>query len=258
MPASFARPGQLVQPSDESRVASRGPAVDWRRVTVTPPWRRPEANDAPTDPSGGIGVASTARFGPVAPTRAPGNGAAGTPRAGVTSPAGTPRFGVVGPAGPPRPGGLGSVTTDPSGALGLVATDPSGMIDPVTTDPSGGISVVTRFRSPVGQAVSGQTAEPRPAPGRLVAVCLWATVVSLVGVVLAIRSCVEVFVGAPGWFLPVSGLVGLLGVGCTVGALCVARTRMVPWILLGAASGALCLATYLVALADAARAATGS
>ena len=114
----------------------------------------------------------------------------------------------------------------------------------------GGSPVVANDGEPAGLArvtlaMRPETTQP-PAPGRLVALCAWAALIGIFGLVLAIRSGVAVVAGAPGWFAPIAALVGLVGFAATLGAFITARWQRIPWVLLGVASVTIIVALVLV------------
>jgi hypothetical protein len=108
-------------------------------------------------------------------------------------------------------------------------------------EPAGLARVTLAMRPPTRQT---------PAPGRLVGLCSWAAALGIAGLLLAFRYGVAVLAGAPQWFLSAAGITGLFGAGCTVGAFFAARRRIVPWVLLGAATCAIFVTVLLISLID--------
>jgi hypothetical protein len=108
-------------------------------------------------------------------------------------------------------------------------------------EPAGLARVTLAMRAPVDK--------PSPAPRRLVGLCAWAAAVGILGALIAVWAGIEFMLGAPAWFLPVAGAIGVTGVGLTVGAFFAARKPTVPWALLGGASCMLIAAVYVIVVA---------
>ncbi|BBH66324.1 hypothetical protein ACTI_30090 [Actinoplanes sp. OR16] len=77
-----------------------------------------------------------------------------------------------------------------------------------------------------------------PAPGqmRMLAMALYGTALGLTGVGVGLYAVIAVFGGAPGWYLPVLGLLTLLSVVPTAAAFLAIHERNLPWWLLIAAA----------------------
>jgi hypothetical protein len=117
---------------------------------------------------------------------------------------------------------------------------------------SGGTPVLAQDGEPAGLArvtLAMRRSEGKlpPAPRRLVGLCAWAAAVGIIGVLIGIWAAIAFLAGAPGWFLPVAGLIGVAGVGFTMGAFVTARQRQIPWALLSAATLCLIIATIVTA-----------
>ncbi len=116
----------------------------------------------------------------------------------------------------------------------------------------GGGAVLAHDGEPAGLArvtlAMRPTVRREPAPRQLVGLALWAAALGILGSILAIRDAVGLFLGAPGWFMPTAALIGIVGIGLTMGAFLTARNRILPWTMLGVATcalGAVFLATLL-------------
>jgi hypothetical protein len=78
---------------------------------------------------------------------------------------------------------------------------------------------------------------PQPRLRQLMGVCGWAAVLGALGLVIGIRGFFADLTGAaPGWFEPTMIVVGVAGIGLTVGAFAAVHRRRLPYILLGAAT----------------------
>ncbi len=99
--------------------------------------------------------------------------------------------------------------------------------DPATTDYAD--EGDTFFRFPAAD-------DPAPSTRRVLAMALYASVLGLAGVGLGVRGFVSVLSGtAPGFYVPVLSLVGLISVALVVGAFLSIHRRALPFLLLGAA-----------------------
>ncbi|MFC7548048.1 hypothetical protein [Plantactinospora sp. GCM10030261] len=79
--------------------------------------------------------------------------------------------------------------------------------------------------------------DPLGASDRMLWLCVWATILGLIGSGSALRGVLVILAGAaPGWYQPTLAAVGLLGVGLTVAAFAVVRRDRLPWLLLGLAT----------------------
>ena len=88
----------------------------------------------------------------------------------------------------------------------------------------------TLFRFPAAD-------DPAPTTRRVLAMSLYASALGLAGVGLGVRGFVSVLSGtAPGFYVPVLALVGLIGVALVVGAFLSIHRRTLPFLLLVAAA----------------------
>jgi hypothetical protein len=78
--------------------------------------------------------------------------------------------------------------------------------------------------------------DPAPGTRRLLAMSLYASALGLIGVGLGVRAFVTVLGGAPGWYVPVLSLLGLISVALVVGAFLSIHRRVLPYVLLLAAA----------------------
>jgi hypothetical protein len=77
----------------------------------------------------------------------------------------------------------------------------------------------------------------QPRLRQLMGVCGWAAVLGALGLVIGIRGFVADLAGsAPGWYEPTMIIVGLIGIGLTIGAFAAVHRRRMPYALLGAAT----------------------
>src|SRR5689334_22046717 len=98
--------------------------------------------------------------------------------------------------------------------------------------PEGGTSTATRFRLP-------GAGDPPPAGRHLARVCAWAAALGLGGMLVALRAFIGLIYDDRAWFVPVLIVIGLTGLGCTIGAFASIHQRRLPMVLLGCASAAL-------------------
>jgi hypothetical protein len=78
--------------------------------------------------------------------------------------------------------------------------------------------------------------DPTPRTRRLLVTSLYASALGLVGVGVGARGFISVLGGAPGWYVPVLTLLGLLSVTLVVGAFLSIHRRVLPYLLLLAAA----------------------
>ena len=79
--------------------------------------------------------------------------------------------------------------------------------------------------------------DPAPGTRRLLAMSLYASALGLAGVGVGVRGFVSVLGGtAPGWYMPVLALLGLLSVALVVGGFLSIHRRLLPYLLLLAAA----------------------
>ena len=75
--------------------------------------------------------------------------------------------------------------------------------------------------------------DPAPGTRRLLAMSLYASALGLAGVGVGVRGFVSVLGGtAPGWYVPVLALLGLISVALAVGGFLSIHRRRLPWLLL--------------------------
>jgi hypothetical protein len=88
----------------------------------------------------------------------------------------------------------------------------------------------TLFRFPAAD-------DPAPGTRRLLSMSLYASALGLAGVGVGVRGFVSVLSGtAPGFYVPVLALLGLLSVALMVGAFLSIHRRVLPYLLLAAAA----------------------
>ena len=88
----------------------------------------------------------------------------------------------------------------------------------------------TLFRFPAAN-------DPAPGTRRLLGISLYASALGLAGVGVGVRGFVSVLSGdAPGWYVFVLALLGLVSVALVVGALLSIHRRALPYLLLAAAA----------------------
>jgi hypothetical protein len=91
--------------------------------------------------------------------------------------------------------------------------------------------------------------DPAPPVRRMALLSTWAAVLGLIGMAVAARAFVAILFNAvPALFEPTMIVVGLAGVGLTVGAFVTVHDRRLPWLLLGAATVALAVVLGLAIL----------
>jgi hypothetical protein len=82
--------------------------------------------------------------------------------------------------------------------------------------------------------------QQRPTGGRLAAICGWAAVLDLAGVVVGIRGGIALLAShPPHWYLPSLLISGGAGIALTACAFLTVRRRRIPWLLLGGGTAAL-------------------
>jgi hypothetical protein len=90
--------------------------------------------------------------------------------------------------------------------------------------------------------------DPAPASRHLARVCGWAAALGLGGMGVALRAFVGLVYADRGWFAPTVIAVGLIGIGCTIGAFASVHQRRLPMILLGVATAALLTGWFVTSL----------
>lgn len=89
---------------------------------------------------------------------------------------------------------------------------------------------------------------PQPRMRQLVGVCGWAAILGGLGLVIGVRGFIGDLMGkAPGWYESAMIIVGILGIGLTVGAFVTVNRGRLPYALLGAASAVLLIALIITA-----------
>jgi hypothetical protein len=99
----------------------------------------------------------------------------------------------------------------------------------------------TLFRFPAAD-------DPAPAPGRLLAMALFAAALGLTGVGVGLCAMVTVIGGAAFWYVPALSLFGLTSVALAVGSFLSIHRPALPWLLLSAATVPLAVDIALVVL----------
>lgn len=78
---------------------------------------------------------------------------------------------------------------------------------------------------------------PGPPNTRLLGLCVWATVIGVIGLAVAGRALLTVAAGTgPAWYEPTLSAVGTAGVAFTAAAFLTERRIRLPWLLLGLAT----------------------
>ena len=90
--------------------------------------------------------------------------------------------------------------------------------------------------------------DPAPSARRMIGMALIGATLGLTGVGVGLYAVVAVFGGAPGWYLPVLGLLTLLSVVPAAAAFLAVHQRRLPWLLMVAAAPPM-VAAAMVALA---------
>ena len=87
---------------------------------------------------------------------------------------------------------------------------------------------------------------PEPRLRQLMGVCAWAAVLGVIGLTVGIRGFFAELLGeAPSWYEPSMIIVGIVGIGLTVGAFVTVHRRFVPYALLAVSTVALGYAVVL-------------
>ncbi len=89
--------------------------------------------------------------------------------------------------------------------------------------------LAARFRMP-------GTPDPAVRLRRLCGVSVWAALLGFGGLLLVLRIMVGLFTEIATSYLVVTFALGLIGIGCTVGAFASVHQRRLPWLLLGGAT----------------------
>jgi hypothetical protein len=90
-------------------------------------------------------------------------------------------------------------------------------------------TLAARFRMP-------GTPDPAVRLRRLCGVSAWAALLGFGGLLLVLRIMVGLFTEIATSYLVVTFALGLIGIGCTVGAFASVHQRRLPWLLLGGAT----------------------
>jgi hypothetical protein len=89
----------------------------------------------------------------------------------------------------------------------------------------------------------------RPAPpdsGRILAICGWAALLDLCGLVIGLRGVIALIASnPPDWYLPSLLISGAAGIAVTSAAFLTVRLRQVPWVLLLLGTAALITSAVL-------------
>jgi hypothetical protein len=78
--------------------------------------------------------------------------------------------------------------------------------------------------------------DPHPGTARVLLMAIYAALLGLAGIGVGLRGVIAVLGGAPGWYVPVLAVIGLIGVALAVGAFLSVHRRLLPWVLLLAAA----------------------
>jgi hypothetical protein len=82
--------------------------------------------------------------------------------------------------------------------------------------------------------------QPQPRLRQLMTVCGWAAILGGLGLVIGIRGFIGDLMGlAPRWYEPAMIIIGIVGIGLTVGAFITVHRQRLPYALLGAATAVL-------------------
>ncbi len=86
-----------------------------------------------------------------------------------------------------------------------------------------------------------------PPPGsRILAICGWAALLDLAGLVIGVRGAVALMASSPpSWYLPSLLVSGAAGIAVTSAAFLSVRVRLVPWVLLLLGTAALITSAVL-------------
>jgi hypothetical protein len=100
-------------------------------------------------------------------------------------------------------------------------------------------------RNPVWPLHLPEMDDPSPNLARMVSMSTWAAVLGLLGMIVAVRTFIAIFIApGPQWLVPTLMSLGIGGTLCAGIAFATAHRKWLPWELLGLAS--LLLATNLV------------
>ena len=116
--------------------------------------------------------------------------------------------------------------------VGALAVEPA---DPAQTGP----------RYPVRALHLPEMDDPAPNLARMISMSTWAAALGLLGMIVAVRTFIAIFVApGPQWLVPTLMSLGIGGTVCAGIAFATAHRKWLPWELLGLAS--LLLATNLL------------
>lgn len=91
--------------------------------------------------------------------------------------------------------------------------------------------------------------DPTPHLGRMIAMSVWASVLVLLGMAVAVRMFLAIVLGsAPTWLVSMVAVIGIAGTVCAGVAFATVHHRWLPWRLLSAASLLLGLNLLLVTI----------
>jgi hypothetical protein len=211
--------------------------------------------------------------GPTAASGATATGSAGTTDATATEPTATEPTATEPTA--TEPTATEPTATEPTATTGATATGPTATTGATATGATGpdgaaapplppaGVTLLAprerRHRrrafqgnatwlSTAGGSFAGDEAAPRMR--RMLGVMTWSAVLTLVGVAVGTRAFMAMLFlpGVPSWFQPAVVGAGAVGVLCTAAAFTVVQHRRLPWLLLPAATVALCLVLMLTVI----------
>jgi hypothetical protein len=127
------------------------------------------------------------------------------------------------------------------------------VVAPIVETSTGAFPAVTApapsdaSRDPMPAVRLPEDGDPAPHMGRMVAMCVWAAVVTLLGMVVAIRMFIAIVIQpGPAWLLPTVVVFGIAGIGCAGVAFGTIHHKWLPWRLLGAATLLLAVNLLLV------------
>jgi hypothetical protein len=133
--------------------------------------------------------------------------------------------------------GLGAA----GGAIPAPRTSWEGAI-PVDRDPAAGpfTGLVAALKTVTAASPVVPTRQTPPSGGRILAICGWAALLDLAGLVIGIRGAVALMASTPPhWYLPSLLISGAAGIAVTSAAFLTVRVRLVPWVLLFLGTAAL-------------------
>jgi hypothetical protein len=111
--------------------------------------------------------------------------------------------------------------------------------------------LVTALRTATAPRPLVPAAHRPPTGGRLAAVCAWAAVLSLAGVLVGLIGGITLLVAHPAhWYLPSLLISGGVGIALTACAFLTVRQERLPWLLLSGGTAALITSAIFTATAS--------